>query len=429
MTRTFIVGLDGVSHEGVLYACRTGRMPALARWAAGGVLRRSVSTLPPLSSVAWSSVLTGVGPETHGIFGFVDVDPATYRYTFPSVQDLAAPPLWELLARWRGRGAYLNVPATYPAPPVNGVLVSGFVAPVLERAVWPRELAPDLAREGYRVDVDARLAQGDIDAFLEDLARVLEGRMRLVRRVWAMGSWDVFMAVFTGTDRLLHFCHDALYDGTHPLHHRVWGYLRRVDAALDEILALAREDDLVILLSDHGFGDLRREVHTNAVLEALGYAAFREPDAADLTALAPGSRAFALDPGRVVLNRRTRFAGGVDGLDARACEALADALAQWAAREGVGATVRLGADLYAGPHAGRAPDILVTGSGGDDWKGRVGAAPLAAPGVFTGCHVRDNAFMLVRAPFDVVLPDTVDLTWAVRLVKRMHGPPDREDAA
>lgn len=421
MARVFVIGLDGVPEEMLRALCEAGVMPRCAAAIEAGRLARISSTYPPLSSVAWSTVLTGAGPGAHGIFGFVECDPYTYRYTFPLAGDLKAPALWEVLGRAGKRAAFLNVPATYPAPAVNGVLVSGFVAPSLGDAVWPRALLPELEARGYAVDADARLGHTDKGALLDDLARVLDHRRWLIRRVWRDGPWDLFMVVFTGTDRALHFLFDAAEDAAHPLHERVRAYFGMVDAAAGEVLDLVEDGDLLVMLSDHGFGPLRREIRTNDVLAALGFLSFGAEAPADLTTMTAESRAFALDPGRVYLHTRDRFprarARRSDGL----LEEVAAGIERYCAAHGVAGTVLRGRDIYAGPCAGAAPDLLVMGKDGDDWKGRVGAAPAAGTGAFTGCHTFDNAFLLVRSPRAIAPSAPADLTAVAYCVRWHYG--------
>ena len=47
----------------------------------------------------------------------------------------------------------MNVPNTYPARALNGLLVSGFVAVNLERAVYPAELLARLRTQGVSLQV------------------------------------------------------------------------------------------------------------------------------------------------------------------------------------------------------------------------------------------------------------------------------------
>src|SRR5439155_1172140 len=55
-----------------------GALPHLKALAARGEFRPLTSTNPPQSPVAWTSFATGTGPARHGIFDFVERDPATY---------------------------------------------------------------------------------------------------------------------------------------------------------------------------------------------------------------------------------------------------------------------------------------------------------------------------------------------------------------
>jgi len=57
------------------------------------------TTLPPVSSVAWASFLTGVSPGEHGITGFVDREVNTYNPFVPTGSNLKAPTIYQHLSR------------------------------------------------------------------------------------------------------------------------------------------------------------------------------------------------------------------------------------------------------------------------------------------------------------------------------------------
>jgi predicted AlkP superfamily phosphohydrolase/phosphomutase len=419
MARAFVIGLDGVPFELLTDLAERGIAPRMASFLAESRFRRIRSTIPPLSSVAWSTVLTGVDPGTHGIFGFVEIDPWSYRYTVSAVTDLRAPPLWQTLGAARKRCAFLNVPSTYPAQPLDGVMVSGFVAPDLSRAVQPPALAAELAAAGYAIDVDARLGHEDLDAFFDDVERTLERRSWLVRRVWDAGSWDLFMVVFTETDRLLHFCFDAWRDARNPRHERFLRFFGLLDAAVGAVLDLAAPGDVSIMLSDHGFGPLLGEVYTNEFLVSQGFARFRDGRPRDLSSLEATARAFALDPGRIYVHRKDRYARGCVEDGAPLIDAMGRELARAAhAGERLAGAVLRGAEVYRGPYAARGPDLVVEGTRGYDWKGRVGAGTMVGSTAFTGCHTGDNAFLAIRGAAGDEAPEPADLTAVAGLVKR-----------
>ena len=68
--RTILIGLDGVPFELLSDLAETGVMPNTKRLISSGTFRKMQSSIPEVSSVAWSSMITGTNPGTHGIFGF-----------------------------------------------------------------------------------------------------------------------------------------------------------------------------------------------------------------------------------------------------------------------------------------------------------------------------------------------------------------------
>ena len=144
--RVVVLGLDGVPYGMVRRLVEEGMAPNLARLARRGTLTELRASVPEVSSVSWSCFMTGQNPAVHGIFGFTDLD--GYRLRFPNFSDLRAPTLFDRLAERGGRSVVINLPATYPARPLRGVLVSGFVAVELRRAVVGPRLPPRGERQG-----------------------------------------------------------------------------------------------------------------------------------------------------------------------------------------------------------------------------------------------------------------------------------------
>lgn len=62
-----------------------------------GTLHKMKVTLPEVSAVSWPSFMTGANPGTHGIYGFTEFEPGSYRIRFPSFPSLKAPTLWDRL--------------------------------------------------------------------------------------------------------------------------------------------------------------------------------------------------------------------------------------------------------------------------------------------------------------------------------------------
>src|SRR3989304_8602009 len=165
--KVVVLGLDGVPYSLLMEYMSRGIMPQLSGLCSShGRLMPMRSTLPEISSVSWTSFITGKNPGQHGIFGFMEIERQSYNFTFPNFQSLRERPVWE---RESIKTVALNIPQTYPAAPMNGVMVSGFVAIDLKKAVYPERVYNYLNSIGYRLDVNVRLAQVNQEAFFNDL--------------------------------------------------------------------------------------------------------------------------------------------------------------------------------------------------------------------------------------------------------------------
>lgn len=397
--RAVIIGLDGVPHPLIERFAADGTMPNMAEILKTGTLRKMESAVPDISCVAWSTVITGKNPGEHGIYGFMNLAPGTYNFSFPNFNDLKAGTFWQ--EESSRRYAIINIPATYPAAPLNGSLISGFVSIDLGRATYPKSLIPELKKLDYRIDVDATKGHQDMDAFLKDLDETLESRIRTYRYLWNKEEWDTFFLVFTGTDRLGHFLFEAFEDDGHPYNGEFRRHFSRIDEIIGEINDRLGSDDLFMMLSDHGFGVIDREVNVNRFLQQEGFLRVANPKPGSFNGISDGTAAFALDPARIYVNLRGRYPKGcVDPADRdRIAGEVADAF-EGLSIEGrpVARRICRRGDIYSGPCKETAPDLVILPHDGFDLKARLTAKELTSKGVFTGKHTQDDAFLFIRSP-------------------------------
>lgn len=404
-SRLALLGLDGVGAPLVEALIDGGVMPRFAALRRHGTLARMTSTLPTVSNVSWTSFMTGVNPGRHGIFGFTDVKPESYGMTFPTYAQVRAPTIWDALGTEGRRAIVLNVPGTYPAKDIDGVLVSGFVAVSLERAVRPAGALTVLRAHGYRIDVDYVNADQRPDAFFADLFSTLEARRRVFRHYLA-DEWACFLGVVTETDRLHHYFWHVWEDRTHPLHQRFLDFYAAVDALIGEVADMLGDATPLFVVADHGHAAIDVECYPNAWLRSEGLLRFTTDTPRSLADLDPSSGAFVLDPGRLYLNRKDRFARGsvadaeADAILARVDEglrALEYGGGGGAARPVIKAMHRRD-DLYDGPCVEAAPDAVLEGHVGFDVKGGIGRPDPFGRSALTGMHTYDDALFFVNRP-------------------------------
>ena len=308
--RNIIIGLDGVPFGMIKNFTESGVMPNTAKLLEGSVLTPMYSTVPEISSVAWSSIITGANPAEHGIFGFMDLRPDSYKMMFPNFNDLGTPTFWDSCS---DPSVIVNVPSTYPVREMNGVHVSGFVSIDFEKSIYPERLVSTLKNLDYRLDVDSMLAHKSMELFLDDLDKTLDARINSLKLFQGEQDWKNFMFVFTETDRLMHFLWDAYEDKGNQYHRKFVEYFQRIDNAIGLILEQASPDDTVIMLSDHGFEKLDHDVFVSRILAEEGFLDFGSDGKPALQNISSKTTAFALDPSRIYLNRKGKYpCGSVD---------------------------------------------------------------------------------------------------------------------
>ena len=405
--RVAVIGLDGVGLPLVRELAARGVMPALGRLLAQGTAAPMRSSIPTISSVSWAGFMTGCNPGKHGIYGFTELKPGTLTTFFPNFGNVRADTLWDVAGRAGKRSIVLNVPGTYPARALEGLLVSGFVAINMERAVHPPALLPRLAAAGYKIDVDYVKANERPEAFFADLGATLDARRRVCLELLRDEPWDLFIGVVTECDRLHHYFWDQYVDERAPHHGRFLDFYRRLDDVMAALLAALPADVPVFVIADHGHTLIHREFYPNAWLRQQGWQRLATDKPRSPADLDPSSKLFVLDPGRIYVHRRGRFplgtveAAEADDLLGRATEgllALRDDSAD-APSDGrpVPAVFRRDA-IYAGPCLDAAPDLVVHFNPGYDPKGALARAEVFGRSALTGMHTYDDSLFFVNRP-------------------------------
>ena len=104
--------LDGVPYSFATRQVREGRRPNLANIFQAGTVSPLNSSWPFVSSVAWSSFMTGCNPGQHNIYGFVDRKPNSYDIFLPNSSTMKREPIWCELSQAGKQVVVMNVSVT-----------------------------------------------------------------------------------------------------------------------------------------------------------------------------------------------------------------------------------------------------------------------------------------------------------------------------
>jgi predicted AlkP superfamily phosphohydrolase/phosphomutase len=288
MIRTLIVGFDGAMLDLCDRFIDEGRMPTVASINARGASGELLSVTPYNSAVAWSSLMTGTSPGRHGVFDFVLPLAGQYGYRVATRRDRRTAALWNRVCNAGGRAAVVNIPMTFPAEPIDGVMVSGMDAPGLEaRAVHPSSHLADLRRicPDYRIMSKAAsaAAAGAFDTAERELTEVMRSRSRYVQALVRNRDFDLVVVNLEATDGAHHFFWQH-HDPSHPRHDPALAAtfgdaIGRIYAATDDELSRLIEayaPDTVVVVSDHGgAGSSDWVVFTNDWLVKAGLLSLR----------------------------------------------------------------------------------------------------------------------------------------------------------
>ena len=389
--RVCVIGLDGTPASLLRRLIAAGELPALASLAAEGV-GEAVAPLPPVSSVSWASATTGRSPGAHGVFGFVERQRDSYDLTFTNSTSIRVPTAWELAGRAGLRSLVVNIPGTYPARQIDGVIVTGFVSPTLERAVHPPRVLPELQALDYAVDVDLGLGHRDLGAFVDELFRAHAVRRRAFRLLLEQEEWQLAYLAFTGTDRLHHFLWAQMEDGEEPWASHFSRYYREVDAGVAEMVELLPPETEIVLLSDHGFCRLDQEIYLNRLLERDGWLTLGGAGDRLAELDAARTRAFALDPSRLYVNVAGREPQG--SVPADDLDRVTEELRRWAEEQPWVERAVSREEAFSGPESGHGPDLVLITKRGFDPKGSLRSTGTEGKGALTGMHTYDDAFVV-----------------------------------
>ncbi len=281
--RLLVIGLDCL--EPSLLEDWKEDLPHMQRLIAGGISGPLESTIPPITVPAWACMLSGKDPGELGVYGFRNrVDRGYTRMAVATARDVRVDRVWDLLGQAGRRVALIGVPQTYPPGPVNGVLISDFLTPSTQSDfTYPSALRAQLERwvGEYILDVkDFRTA--DKDCLLRQIYEMTERRFRVARHLLRRERWDFFMLVEMGIDRM-HHGFWSLMAPDHPRYvpgnryrEAIRDYYRYIDREVGELLDLAGDDALVLLVSDHGARTMAGGICLNDWLIREGYLVLKE---------------------------------------------------------------------------------------------------------------------------------------------------------
>ena len=379
-------------------------MPRLRSLAVRSARAELCSTPNPLTAQAWPSMMTGRSPGQHGVLDFVRFQERDGHIflKLSDAHDLACETIWSIASRQERSVTALNFFGLWPAEPVNGYTMSGFVPwRHMKDAVYPPELYPQLKtllnlnhkELAMDLDMEKKCIQGLPEAEYEDWVALHLRRERQwfasLRYLMINHPTDLTAIVFDGVDKLQHLCWSFLDENLFPSNPNPWEsriralcleYFRQLDELIGEAVALAGPEARVFFVSDHGFGATTEIVYINVWLHQQGLLTWANGASFDGEDRLGGNhlkdhinlldlertQAYALTPSSNGIFIRVAREDGRGGVPVEEYATFRDRLktALSTLRDGHGqpviVQVRTREEAYPGPQMAHAPDLLLT---------------------------------------------------------------------
>ena len=281
MTRVFIFGIDAGSLK--LIKQWKSHLPNFSRLMNEGCYGILQSTIPPFTSPAWACMSSGKNPAKVGIFGLRHRKKDSYEFEPPTSMNRHAPALWEIAGQHGRFSTILNVPDTYPPTQLQGHMISGRPAPVeaVSGISYPSELLQELNLESghYQRGPGSDFDDGSRKDELGTWKKVLASHQDAILYLMTNKRWDLFFYVSMAIDGICHHFWQHL-DKEHPdydpevspqFSQNIQEIYKVEDARIGEIISRLNEDDLFLVVSDHGSTPVYHQISVNRWLIDNGY--------------------------------------------------------------------------------------------------------------------------------------------------------------
>jgi predicted AlkP superfamily phosphohydrolase/phosphomutase/Tfp pilus assembly protein PilF len=272
--RVAVFAIDGADWDLLNEMIIDDRMPNLEALIRGGASASLQTIQPTVSPVVWTTAVTGVSPDRHGVIDFF-----SNRAPIESLSR-RSPAVWEIAEAFGRHSVVVDWWTAWPPAPDNTVV---FDTPVLMQsaAIHPpasaqRVAAMQVALETvgyeqvrrfmnisaaeYREAVASQNPADPVNLFREMLAKTWTDH-RVALELYRQQSPLLMMMSYEGTDLVNHLFapyHPPYREGISNVGYRkfwptVANYYAEIDRLLGEWMQVLTEDTTVIILSAHGF--------------------------------------------------------------------------------------------------------------------------------------------------------------------------------
>jgi predicted AlkP superfamily phosphohydrolase/phosphomutase len=226
----------------------------------------------------------------HGVYDILETVPGTHKQYPVTYKSIKARTFLDDLTAAKKKQLLLDVPLTFPPPAIQGTLAAGGVLPKNRQFTMPADLPEQLQKAGLEWPINGMswtTYHNKPDAYLDEAFEVTGKRIKASEWLMDNTDWDLMASVWVSIDRTQH-CLSNYVAPDHPdylenkdtrIGKKVADIFRQTDDAIGSFVSRAREDDIILFISDHGFQSCTRAVNMDRMLHEMGYLDFSASNA------------------------------------------------------------------------------------------------------------------------------------------------------
>lgn len=276
--RTLAVGLDAACWEYLDPLVNSGRAPTLRRLIDTGVSGTLTSTIPAITPVAWSSIITGKNPGKHGVFDMLARRPGSRDFSPVNAHSRVGTPFWQRLNECGYRVGLVNVPFSHPPDELQGFIVCGFGTPSsADNMTYPKDLLGWIERKfgDYEPEIDlAMIQEGTQEEIIGEERHHQDRQVRIAAELARECQVDVLVINLMLPDHANHYLSNM---------ELVEKAICDSDADIEFLINEFRPDN-VMVFSDHGSRRVKGDFLLSAWLRDHGYCVQLERTQSDRSA-------------------------------------------------------------------------------------------------------------------------------------------------
>jgi len=221
-----------------------------------------ISTIPPYTPPSWTSIITGVNPGKHGIYGFRKYQKKSSDICLNTSNDVKYNRIFEILDGLNLKSIYINVPLTNPFSGIkskeNSIIVSDWASP--KQTIYPPEIHNKYIQQLLDPPHEWKISRNIVE-YLDRIRYFLDIRMNIYYDLINNYEWNIFFIVFSEIDWILHRIPSLLDDEENE-------QVNQIFEKINEFIQVAlKKSDVSFIVSDHGFEKKDTLFHVNELFK------------------------------------------------------------------------------------------------------------------------------------------------------------------